>query len=426
VARRKKQKSAFDTIFGTPQERARSRRQAKAREANSQREARARARRIRADARRRDAEARRQRAELKRATAAARKADKQSKKALATRQTADAEKDLRELQNTLTHTLGVDDAVDWNALIRRISVPDDKPEPTEFMEVPPPPDSSDSKYMPKVGFFALFSARLRERASQEAQALLQRDTSAWQEIKQAIESENTSSTEFHLDQVAAWEAEVERCCREVQELRAIEKTYLENEAEAVVQYCEIVLTNSRYSSDFPQQFELEYQSDSNVLLVDYLLPDIAVVPTLKKVRYVASTDTFKESFLSQSAIKKVYDDLVYQVALRTIHELYEADMARALASVVFNGWVKTVDKATGHDTAICVLSVDVAKDDFSAIHLGRVDPESCVKALNAVSKARPSRESPIEPALTSGRQGCFVLNNAPGDEFANTQKAEGF
>ena len=57
--------------------------------------------------------------------------------------------------------------------------------------------------------------------------------------------------------------------------------------ESVVQYCEIVLNNSQYPESFPKDFDLDYNSCSKLLIVDYVLPAPNDLPTLTDVKYIA-------------------------------------------------------------------------------------------------------------------------------------------
>jgi restriction system protein len=51
--------------------------------------------------------------------------------------------------------------------------------------------------------------------------------------------------------------------------------------------------------------------------------------------------------LKDQEIRSLYDGVVYQLALRTVHEVLEADEIDAIEAVVFNGWVDYVDPPTG-------------------------------------------------------------------------------
>ena len=159
----------------------------------------------------------------------------------------------------------------------------------------------------------------------------------------------------------------------------------------------MVLTNSKYPDYFPQEWDLDYQVDTKILIVDYSLPDLDCLPTVKTVKYVISRDEFTESTLTNAALNKLYDSILYQIALRTIHELFEADVINAIDSIVFNGWVDSIDKATGHNVNSCIMSLQASKDEFLAINLERVDPKASFKQLKGVGSSKLHGLSPVAP-----------------------------
>lgn len=170
-------------------------------------------------------------------------------------------------------------------------------------------------------------------------------------------------------------------------------------------YCDLVLSRSTYPDFFPQSFELDYNVDSRILVVDYELPTLDALPTLKEVTYVQSRDDFEEKHLTNAELNRRYDDILYKVALRTIHELYEADVDRgALDIIVFNGYVRSVDRATGQKTHPCVLSLQAGKEEFQKINLAAVDAKACFRKLKGVASAKLHTMTPIAPVLTMNRE----------------------
>ena len=124
--------------------------------------------------------------------------------------------------------------------------------------------------------------------------------------------------------------------------------YESKDPEAVLEYCDMVLSYSRYPDWIPQESELDYNPETGTLIVEHALPSLDALPTLCEVRYMQHRDEFVEKHISDSQIKRLYDSMIYQITLRTIHELFEADVVGALAAVVFNGRVTSVDRSTGH------------------------------------------------------------------------------
>jgi restriction system protein len=166
----------------------------------------------------------------------------------------------------------------------------------------------------------------------------------------------------------------------------------------------MVLANSEYPDDFPQSFDLEYNPETKILIVEYSLPAPEHLPRLKEVKYVKSKDDFIESFLSENELNKLYDDTLYQICLRALHELYDADAVNAIAAISLNGWVNSVDKATGKEANACVLSIQVKKDEFQAINLRNVEPKTCFKALRGIGSSKLHSLTPVAPVLTISRE----------------------
>jgi len=166
----------------------------------------------------------------------------------------------------------------------------------------------------------------------------------------------------------------------------------------------MVLARSKYPEIFPQQYELSYNPENKLLLVDYFLPSLNEIPKLKEVKYNKSLDQFKEYFLSGTAFNELYDRALYEITLRTIHELYEADVIDVLALIVFNGYVRSIDEGTGREVIACILSVQANRDDFLKINLSNVDPKTCFKTLKGIGSSKLHGLAAVAPIITMNRE----------------------
>lgn len=347
---------------------------------------------------------------------------KEEKKLLAVEKTEEAQEAISELEKTLQHTLSIDDAIDWSNLLDKKPFPTKKPVKPRPETIPTEPSRDDPKYQPQLGFFDKIFSGSRKRKQDEAENLYLSDHKLWAEKKKKIESKNAeamSEYEISLKQWGNDKAEYESKQKKNNELIQKKKEqYINKESGAVSDYCEMVLGNSIYPEYFPQEWDIDYQVESKILIVDYSLPDIDSIPTLKNVKYVISRDEFTESHISAAALNKLYDGLLYQVALRTIHELYEADVVDALDSIVFNGWVDAVDKATGLNVNSCIMSLQASKDEFLAIKLDKVDPKACFKQLKGVGSAKLHGLSPVAPIISIDKEDRrFTSAYAVADEI---------
>ena len=123
------------------------------------------------------------------------------------------------------------------------------------------------------------------------------------------------------------------------------------------------------------------------------------MPTAKAFKYVAARDVIEEQSLSESYRNSLYDEVLYQVALRTIHEILEADAAEAIAAVNLNGWVRDIDPATGREVNTCVMSVQATREEFLDINLANVDPKACFRLLRGVGSSKLHGMAAVSPIV---------------------------
>lgn len=276
-----------------------------------------------------------------------------------------------------------------------------------MLEVSPEPDLNDSLYQPQLNFFDKLFSGSKEKKIQTAEERFQIDYKKWEEEKEEKERMNKERLERYENRLIEWEKEKsEFLAKQKEKNAAIEldkELYFKKDPAAILDYCDMVLSNSDYPDTFPQEFDIEFNNETKILIVDYVMPSPEHVTNLKEVKYIQSRDEFKEMFLSQAAFNKMYDNLLYQISLRTIHEIYEADAIDAIESIVFNGWVNSIDKATGKETNACILSVQALKSEFMAINLSQVDPKLCFKNLKGVGSSKLSSLTPIAPIIKLDR-----------------------
>ena len=244
--------------------------------------------------------------------------------------TKDAQEYFKSLEGILSHTLKVNDAIVWETLFDKkpYSVPQPK-KPNQIV-ISSPPDQSSSKYQPIFSFWNKFATKSRKEKERISQELFAKGLSDWQEIKNNSEINRKIEENKWIESVKAWESRKEKYEQEqVQNNEKIldrEKAYLQINVDAIIDYCDMVLANSLYPDCFSQDWNLDYQADTKIIVVDYSLPSVDDLPTAKAIKYVATRDEFVESTISTSELNKLYDSVIYQVALRTIHELLEADV----------------------------------------------------------------------------------------------------
>jgi restriction system protein len=334
--------------------------------------------------------------------------DKEEKKRLAVERTNEALTAIESIEDTLHHTLTIDDAIDWNILLDKSDYPEKMPEKPDVVNPPPEPKESDKKYISRLGFYNAIFSKSKAKKLEAAHKLFHADHSEWVKEKESAEQRNKELTKEYKRKLQEWQSNKDKFKIKQKEknnkILMRKQEYLDKEPDAISDYYEMVLSNSQYPDLFPQEYDLEYNAETKLLVVDYSLPAKEHLPSSKTVKYVISRDEFTETKLSGAALNKLYDNLLYQIALRSIHELYEADVIHVIDSIVLNGWVNSVDKATGQEVNACILSVQASKDEFLAINLEKVDPKSCFKKFKGVGSSKLHGLSPVAPIIQIDRR----------------------
>ncbi len=340
---------------------------------------------------------------------------------------------LKQIDNLLLHTLSINDAVDWEKLKKKEQYSEKRPEKPvrkKYREYPPAP----KKELPSFTFLERLILRSRkEKKIKEAEEKYRAAVSKWEEGKRRIDGLNKEiDKNFDEIEMKKWENDVlewERrkadFLRQQNEFNSkideMREAYLEKNPNSILEYCEMVLNNSEYPETFPKNFELEYNPDNKILIVEYELPSIESLPKVKEVKYIAARKELKQIYISEPHQNKMFDESMYKITLRSLHELFEADKADAIAAISFNGWVRAINKATGKEENNCILTIQVKKDEFTAIDLCNVDPKTCFKNLKGVASSNLSTLTPVQPILQIDKSDKrFIQSYDVADQLDNT------
>lgn len=331
----------------------------------------------------------------------------------AIKRTEEAKKALEEIDNILLHTLSINDAVNWDSLKKRNKFPEkcpSKPEKKSYKEYPTKPNKDSSEFIPSFTFWEKLIRSKKEKKIQEYEIKYANAISEWEKQKALVDKFNAQLDKDYEDRIKKWQSELSEWEKRKEifiqkqkdfndKIDEMKESYLNHNVDSIIEYCEMVLNNSVYPESFTKNFELEYNPENRILIVEYELPALESFPMVKEVKYIASRRELKESFIPESQLIKMFDETMYKITLRTIHELFEADVANAIDAISFNGWIKAINKANGKEENNCILSIQVKKNEFMQIDLANVDPKTCFKNLKGVASSKLSSITPVQPIL---------------------------
>lgn len=174
--------------------------------------------------------------------------------------------------------------------------------------------------------------------------------------------------------------------------------FLNSKAKEIDTFFTDILQASDYHGVFSNQASVHCENE--IALIEYELPSKDNLSWVKEYKYVQTDSTIKKTMLPEASIVKTYENLIYSICLRSIYELCVSKRADEIKSVVFNGFVSAINKANGIKERKCILSLQVAKEEFLRVDLVNVDPKICFKSFKGVSAARLIDVSPVQPVLT--------------------------
>jgi restriction system protein len=347
--------------------------------------------------------------EQKRLEKAAKEAHLAAMEAEAAEKNAELAQIYDEIDGLLAATIDVDDYVDLESLKQtaehppfdRVDLEARVPRPEPLSN---PPEPNYVPPVPPTGLFAFLRKKKHALAVNEAEAKHRSASAKWNTEVAHREAANKESVEIHqrsetarlcdlekeqaryAEACAQREAEVAKQNGEVDSLIA---NLGYGTVEAIQEYTSIVLANSIYPEHFPVEHEFEFDPESAELRLRALVPAPDTIPSTKEFKYNKSQDAIVESSLSQKACKDRYAGAVHEVALRTLHEVFEADRRAIIQTISLEVGTDTIDPATGQQKFIPFVATGAEREKFLQVNLSNIVPTATLEHLGASVSKNP-------------------------------------
>ena len=338
------------------------------------------------------------------------------------------------LEDFLALAEEIDFSINWEETIKEerkeYNIPS-KPKKPKLREIPTEPSPDDRKFQPDFGILDHIMPWRKREKKEGLREFYEREHQRWKEKREEVEKENRKRKKDYEKRLEEWESEVEELKakrREAAErVKKKREQYESGERQAIEDVMGDVLREVPYPSPvsfeklkeiFEGEVEITFNPEPNLLIVDRKVPSPEAIPRRKKIKYVKSRDAFKAKDLSKRDFKSLYESIPYQLALRTLHEVFEIDEIEAIDSAVFNGWVTSVNPATGHEETVCTLSLQASRDEIMGLNLSQVEPKAAFKNLKGVSASKLREKSPVTPIIQADRgDSRFTEGRDVGEEM---------
>ncbi|MEE4542819.1 restriction endonuclease [Streptomyces sp. V4-01] len=172
-----------------------------------------------------------------------------------------------------------------------------------------------------------------------------------------------------------------------------------------------------FPEGLPRQVSASFQPPERRLLLSWELPPFSVVPEVSAIRYLPGQDREKEVARPVTERRAAYRDVLAQLMLLVLREVFAADSSGLLDSVALTGFADATDPATGHRSPVSLATVLVSRADFTAVNLSRVDPVDClVEGLGGQLSARPDKRAAVTAVRLPGTAGRAAVSHGGGAE----------
>ncbi len=109
--------------------------------------------------------------------------------------------------------------------------------------------------------------------------------------------------------------------------------------------------------------------------------------------------------MTAKATKERYANAVWQVALRTLHEVFEADRSGKIRSISLTVATSTISASIGRPQEVPLVVVAADRETFSDLDLSKVVPQATLKHLGAAMSKSPFDLLPADTGAGVRRQG---------------------
>jgi restriction system protein len=169
--------------------------------------------------------------------------------------------------------------------------------------------------------------------------------------------------------------------------------------QAVIDYFTTVLENDVVLEEHPPNVRVAFVPESKQLVVEYQLPTIEVIPTDAGYKYIKKGDDIQATPRKLPEVRRLYRDLLAQLACRALYAVANGDNARVVDVVVLNGFVDTIDPGTGKRITPTIISVRALTSELREIDFSKVDASACLMGLKALVSRSAHELDPVRPIV---------------------------
>lgn len=169
-------------------------------------------------------------------------------------------------------------------------------------------------------------------------------------------------------------------------------------------YFHYIISNSIIKKYCNIDVDIQYLLESKILVVDFSLPMISVIPKTKDFKYLKTKDEFVEKEYTSKELNNIYNDFIYKIVFRILSDICNSDSNSIIETISFNGWVNSVNPKNGNFENKCILTLSAKKKSILDINIEQIVPIDAFRALKGISAVQLSEYTAIAPILNINKE----------------------
>jgi restriction system protein len=142
---------------------------------------------------------------------------------------------------------------------------------------------------------------------------------------------------------------------------------------------------------------VDYSPRGEQAVVRFERPSIDVIPGVESYTYLATTATLREKKRPAAKIAQFYRSVISQITLLYMRSIFDSDPE--LDNVELGGHVRSVNRATSQREYPCLISIAADRATYLGLNLRDVEPDVCLRHLNALVSHHPQRPERVTGIL---------------------------
>jgi len=290
-----------------------------------------------------------------------------------------------------------------------------KPVRRKITAIPEKPDEKSKKYFIDRAIKSLFSFGSPKKQFEFDDSKYQKDIRAWEKRCRQVESFNKGWEDNYEKKLKAYNKavkilknkyDVEKWKTDKEEHDRIYESIYEGYSERsdVIPFIIMILNSSKYPIDFNREISVDFDPENKIGIIDYLMPSIASVPSISSLTYLPKKNAIKEQLFTEKEMHVKYDKMLYDITLRSIMEIFMSDYKKIIHSLVYNGWVEIIEKSSGKKQKVCILSIQVKRQDIEGVDVNHVDPKAWYRKNKGIGGISLKDYVPIRPIIILNKE----------------------